>query len=191
MIFRDFNDDVLKVEEVPHNGTATPPTSPQRQGYVFAGWDRILSNVTAPMVVTARYALPTAPMLTVADATAKPGDTVTLDVSITNNPGLLGAILTYNFDPALTLTAAEAGPALDPLDVSFSPYGTPFTAFCDGITEAADTDGVMMRLTFTVPKDAAVGQSFAITASHHLGDVVDSALKDVELIMVSGTVTIQ
>lgn len=54
--FVDWNGSVLKVcSDIPYGGSATPPSNPTREGYVFTGWNRGYSNVTSNFTVTALY----------------------------------------------------------------------------------------------------------------------------------------
>ena len=53
--FKDWNGTVLKTENVEYGNAATAPSVPNREGYTFAGWDKGFSNVTADLIVTARY----------------------------------------------------------------------------------------------------------------------------------------
>jgi len=53
--FVDYNDEVLKTEEVAAGDSATAPTEPTREGYDFAGWDTDFSNVTSNLTVKATY----------------------------------------------------------------------------------------------------------------------------------------
>ena len=57
--FVDYNDDVLKTEEVTSGEAATAPTEPTREGYDFAGWDKEFTNVTANLTVKATYTVKT------------------------------------------------------------------------------------------------------------------------------------
>ncbi|MCL2632519.1 MAG: InlB B-repeat-containing protein, partial [Coriobacteriia bacterium] len=57
VIFLDWNDVVLKVEEVPDGQAATPPEDPSREGYEFVGWDQDFTNVTSDMTIRAVYEL--------------------------------------------------------------------------------------------------------------------------------------
>lgn len=191
VVFKDYDGTVLKTEMVTSGRDATAPADPYRAGYMFAGWDKAFSKVTGNITVTAQYNKISDPSLIIESLTAAPGEMVTVDVSIANNPGLFGAIITYSFDSELALKAAQAGSAFGVLDVSFPPYGTPFTVFCDGVDVPAMDDGVIMTLTFAVPKDAMPGQTFTIYASHLEGDVVDSNFADVTLSIISGTITVK
>ena len=40
---------------IPRGATATAPTAPVREGYIFTGWDRAFENVSEDMTVTATY----------------------------------------------------------------------------------------------------------------------------------------
>ncbi|MCL2140471.1 MAG: InlB B-repeat-containing protein [Dehalococcoidia bacterium] len=55
VIFVDWDETTLKTEQVPYGGSATAPDIPVREGYVFVGWDKTFSYVTADLVVTALY----------------------------------------------------------------------------------------------------------------------------------------
>jgi hypothetical protein len=53
--FKDWDGTILKVDVVEKGNNATPPASPTRSGYVFKGWDKEYTNITADTVVTAVY----------------------------------------------------------------------------------------------------------------------------------------
>ncbi len=54
--FKDFDGRVLKEEVVVRGLGATAPETPSRDGYVFTGWDKEFTNITADTVITAQYA---------------------------------------------------------------------------------------------------------------------------------------
>lgn len=54
--FQDWDGTVLKTETVRSGEDATPPADPVRAGYVFTGWDKPCTNITANTVITAQYA---------------------------------------------------------------------------------------------------------------------------------------
>ena len=54
--FKDYNQQVLKVEEVAVGTSATPPANPTRTGgWEFEGWDKDFSNIQEDTTVTAKY----------------------------------------------------------------------------------------------------------------------------------------
>lgn len=55
VIFRDYNNEVLKEEKVIKGNSATPPPAPEREGYIFIGWSDTLTNINSDLVVYAQY----------------------------------------------------------------------------------------------------------------------------------------
>ena len=53
--FKDWDGTILKSENVPYGGSATPPADPTRTGYTFTGWAGTYTNVTSNSNVTALY----------------------------------------------------------------------------------------------------------------------------------------
>jgi len=53
--FVDGLGNTLAVVNVLEGGVATPPADPTREGYVFAGWDTNLANITSDLTVTATW----------------------------------------------------------------------------------------------------------------------------------------
>ena len=54
----------------------------------------------------------------VENKTIRAGEEFTVDISVKNNPGILGAGLKVNYDSNLTLTKAESGEAFSPLVIT-------------------------------------------------------------------------
>ena len=57
--FKDWDGTVLKTQEVQHGGDAEAPADPTRVGYTFTGWDKVFTNITADLIVTAQYEINT------------------------------------------------------------------------------------------------------------------------------------
>ena len=129
------------------------------------------------------------PTITVGDASAKAGKEVTIPVSISNNPGLVGLILEFSYDSTvLTLTGYEQGNTFGnweftkPGDIT----ANPIRFLWDG-TDADSTNGNLLFLKFAVADDAILGD--------YLIDVTVKAasnqdLEDVEITEVDGKVTV-
>lgn len=55
--FLDWDGTVLATDEVEHEQAATAPNDPEREGYLFTGWDKPFDSVTEDINVTALYKL--------------------------------------------------------------------------------------------------------------------------------------
>lgn len=55
VIFKDYDGTVLSTQKVLSGQGAVAPSSPVRDGYVFAGWDKSFANITSDLVITAQY----------------------------------------------------------------------------------------------------------------------------------------
>ncbi|WP_181562705.1 InlB B-repeat-containing protein, partial [Clostridium beijerinckii] len=54
--FKDYDGTVIAIQTVTEGASATAPTpNPTRNGYIFAGWDKVFTNITGNTVVTATY----------------------------------------------------------------------------------------------------------------------------------------
>jgi len=51
--------DVISRQNIRHGFNASSPAAPRRTGFVFLGWDRAFSNITAPITVNARWQVAT------------------------------------------------------------------------------------------------------------------------------------
>ena len=55
VIYKDWNGDILKTQEVVIGADATPPADPTRTGYTFIGWDKPSTNIQDHTTITAQY----------------------------------------------------------------------------------------------------------------------------------------
>jgi len=169
VIFKDWDGTELKRETVADGASATAPSDPSRSGYVFAGWDKSFSNITADTVITATYTVSEkTPVLKVSSNTAAPGATkVTVTVSLENNPGFLTMALEMAFDSdVLILTKVSNG--VDFTDYNFTGPKNKVSG-CRAAWFSTDLpdeilDGDVMTLQFTVADNAASGR-YPITIS--------------------------
>ena len=191
--FVDHNGTVLKTEIVESGKSATAPAVPERENYIFTGWDKAFDNVTANLIIAAQYAIAiTEPTIMVEDAIAGAGERVTVAVKIVANPGVAGARLILSFSSELGLITAESGEAFSVLDYTAPATltsGCPFN--WDSLDAQANGDGEVILLTFTVSDTVRSGDKLNVALSYSEGDVYDKDLEDVSLVIVNGTVTIR
>lgn len=55
VIFKDWDETILKSDSVDYNTAATAPVNPSREGHEFIGWDKDFSHVSSDMIINARY----------------------------------------------------------------------------------------------------------------------------------------
>ena len=131
------------------------------------------------------------PEIVISSAKAKSGEKVKINVSIVNNPGVLGMSFV---ETALKLVKAENGEAVkDVLDMSQSKELTDGCIFLwDGeqITSDETKDGEILNLEFEVLNSAPEGKTPIRLIGEEDG-VVDNDLKTVELAIDDGYVSIE
>ena len=136
---------------------------------------------------------PIAPLLTIsaASATAAPGSRVEIPITLKNNPGILGAVITVSFDPALKLVDIRSGSALGSLSFTPPNEAPGFCSFVwDGAFTADTNSGILLTLTFELPSDAASAQSYEICVLASDDNILDSSLKGISADTVNGTITV-
>ena len=153
----------------------------------------MLLTAMLPSNLIAFAAVDTGVTITAATVTAMPGESVALELTIENNPGILGATLSVSYDPALSLTGVENGEAFASL--AMTPPGrltvNPAVFTWDSLDEPASADGTILTLTFSVPDDAATDTEYAVSLSYDDGDIVDADLDAVRVKLVNGAVNVQ
>ncbi len=192
VIFRDYDGTVLKTETVEEGKAATAPAAPSRDGYEFIGWDKAFDRVTGNLVVTAVYEQEaTGPKLYGSKVTASAGDTVTVTVSVKNNPGILGMLLSVKYDESvLTLVSTangDATAALTYLEPSRLVSGSNYLWY--GSKTGQITDGTVLTLTFKVADNASAG-IYPIAVAYSSQDTYDAGYNPIIATVADGTVVI-
>lgn len=130
----------------------------------------------------------TTPTLVVGEVKAAAGESVDVPITISGNPGVLGAEFTVSYDSALKLTAVNQGEGLagmqltKPGKLTENPIGLVFDS-----VESVNTDGVIVNLTFTAPAEDG---TYEINVSYENGDVIDGELNPVKFTIVNGSITV-
>lgn len=131
------------------------------------------------------------PTIDVDIVSARAGKTVSVDISINNNPGILGASFTVAFDDRLTLLSTNNGDALSTLSYTApGELSNPCSFGWDGIDVADTSNGVVLTLTFLVPDDAEIGDSYAISVSYDEGSIFDDKMGALGIDIINGSIEI-
>lgn len=131
------------------------------------------------------------PMITVENGRGKPGETAEVRLTISDNPGIAGALLSLRYDPALTLLSLTPGDALTGLE--FTPPGdltaNPINLLWDG-KDANQTNGTILTLTFAIPAGTPESD-YALTVTYAADGIYDGDLNDLDVAVVNGGITVQ
>ena len=123
--------------------------------------------------------------------TASAGDTVEVTVDIINNPGVLGTMISLEFDNALTLLNTQNGEAFANLT-----YTSPskLISGCNLIWFGNETgeikDGAIIKLTFKV-SDAAEHGDYRVTVKCSSEDTFNSNYQNTELAIINAVVSVE
>ena len=133
------------------------------------------------------------PTIIVDTVEAVPGSEVTVNVSIKNNPGILGATLTLSFGDGLTLTKATSGDNNAFSAMVLTKPGklvSPCNFVWDGqeLTAEDIKDGSLLALTFQVSEEAKLGKTIPIEISY---DLFDQNLSAVQANVSDGGITVK
>ena len=122
-------------------------------------------------------------------AKAEAGGEVTVNISISSNPGIWGLKGTVSFDSSvLTLKSASAGNVFSSSEVMTSGTSSPMGFLATGSTIADKTgNGTLLKLTFAVKPGTKLGD-YSVGVS--VGQAINAAEKDVQVSVGSGKVTV-
>ena len=130
------------------------------------------------------------PKLTIISADVTPGETFEVNVNLENNPGIVSAGLKLAFDEGLTLVEATNGDVFSTL--TYIPpkqlsSGGVITSGCQfawtgfDIADADIKNGTILTLSFELSDEAEIGDTFNISITSELGDIVDRDLNEYAL----------
>ena len=145
-----------------------------------------ISSVPANGVVTAA-AVTSQPentaIITVEETWSNPGDTVTVNFTIKDNPGIQGATLTVSWEDGLVPVSDASGEAFSGLEYfppsRYTQTGTNFIWYGNDAGNAVD--GTILTMMFQVSETAGNNELFNIAVTYVEGDVFDGNDADVHL----------
>ena len=124
------------------------------------------------------------PTVTVTSATAEPGEMVTLNVAVSNNPGINTFSFGFDYDKArLSLTGVELASGI-PGQFTYAKKAVWFNS--SDIT----TNGNFLKLTFKVLDSAAAGDA-SVKVTYNIGDISNYDEEDINFQIVAGKVTVK
>lgn len=131
------------------------------------------------------------PVISVGSVYARAGQTVDVDVSISNNTGIAGARITLTYDPKLTLLNAISGETFAELDYTRpGVYTSPCNFNWDSENAEASGNGTILTLTFKVSEDAEANENLPVSLSYLYGDIYDNDLNSIAVSFENGVVSI-
>lgn len=135
--------------------------------------------------------MPVLAFIKVEDVETRAGATVTVTIDVQNNPGILGAVLTLEYDYRLTLIDAQAGGAWSSLNLTLpAHYSNPCNFVWDGMMGADYSNGTILTLTFRIPEYAEDGDEFWVSLSYMRGNMVNDNLENIDLAIEAGVITV-
>lgn len=120
-----------------------------------------------------------------------PGSTVDVEISIENNPGILGASFSVAWDDGLTLLSTESGSAFADLTYqqpSSNVSGCNFVWYGSSISNIID--GCILKLSFKISETATDADTFNIKVAYDKRDIIDQNKNSVEVNIRNGSVRI-
>ena len=129
------------------------------------------------------------PTMSIDNITAEPGADVKVPIAIKDNPGVCGAVISISYDDKLSLTNIVSGSAFSSLfmtkpgDMS----AAPLRLLWDGL-ENDLSNGEIAVLSFTAPDEPG---EYEITLSHEDGDIINSDLNPVDILLDNGSITVK
>ena len=189
--FKDHDGTVLKTQVVDAGTHATPPANPTREGYTFANWDKMYTNVTMDLTVTALYTKDAAaPTIIISKAEAKAGDSgVQVTVAVKDNPGIASMRLVVSYADVLTLTGIEYNSQIGGMSQLPQSYDSPVILNWFNGTSNTEGDWVFATLTFDVSDSAAAGE-YDITLTYDPENVYDISETNVTFAVVNGSISV-
>lgn len=119
-----------------------------------------------------------------------PGETVDVEISIRNNPGLGSLKFDVEYGDYLTLENVTFNTAFGSLVTAPTPYTNPQTLSCMSPLSEITAEGVFATLTFAVSEDAPNNYVSEIEISYNPNDICDGDLVNVDTDVENGKVTI-
>ncbi len=132
----------------------------------------------------------TTPTITLKDTKAQPGQSVNVDIAVTNNPGISALIAKVTFDESvLTLNSITYNTDFGGTGTLPQSYKSPANIVWDDSTNNA-SNGTLATLNFTISEAATSGSSAQINLSYNKGEICDIEENDIDFSVTNATVSV-
>jgi len=128
--------------------------------------------------------------LTASSVSGKPGDTVTLDITVADNPGLSSLKFNVAYADELILQDVELGSGFGPYLTVPPNYSNPLTVTLISPYEDCSAEGVIAKLTFLIADTAAAGE-YDVDITYIQKETYNSNFEDVAVSVTNGSVTVE
>ena len=143
-----------------------------------------------PGRVHAAEATGATPVFSVEETWATTGNTVEVDIRISNNPGILGGTLVVSWADELELTSAKTGEAFEELSYMkpsrFVNTGTNFVWYGDSVTDILD--GTVLTLTFKVSEGVDTSKMLYVNLTGN--SIIDTNKNRIDATFISGGIQV-
>ena len=126
----------------------------------------------------------------VAQEVGFPGETVDVEISIKNNPGLGSLKFDVEYGDCLTLENVTFNSAFGSLVTAPAPYTNPQTLSCISPISEITAEGLFATLTFSVSEAAPNNYTSDIKITYEPNGICDGDLDNVDTVVENGKVTI-
>ncbi|MBQ7983295.1 MAG: hypothetical protein IJ302_06985, partial [Clostridia bacterium] len=122
---------------------------------------------------------------------AAPGETVSLPIVITDNPGIAIVRLSAAYDAALTF-GGTTDTGLIPGGLHEVTAQNPVVLYWNNhlAEENVTSDGTLAELVFTVPANAEIGTVYPVTLTADASDILDADAEPVSAALAAGSITV-
>jgi len=174
VVFKNYNDDVISSKTYHYGDTVVVPSTPKKPSdenycYVFAGWDKSVTNCYGDAVYTAKFTASDLPIVTVNGSSARASETVVVNILLSGAPNLESlAISDILYDTnAFELVSVE----WKVTDAILSNWDAATGKGALALSTSKDLNGTIISLTFKVKDGTADGNySVSCTVTSHESD---------------------
>ena len=187
--FKNYDGKLLKYDKVKRGENATPPPTPEREGYTFVGWDRAFNNVEYDIIVNAVFKKIDKPTIIVERIDSEAGaNSVAVNIIVENNPGISSLNLNVAYDSALEFKKVEYNKDIGGNSMKPGSEDSPVKLVWVSPFEDVGGDWTFATLYFDV-SDEATGD-LPISVTYDVNNIYDIDEKNVYFQVIDGAIAI-